>query len=118
MPVIRSLFRPAWWLPGPHPQTLWPSLFRRRPKLDLTARRLELPDGDFPDLAFGGEPNRLPRGYHSGETGDLQTVVKWLHREVAPVDSAIGFSLGGKVLPRQLMTKPHSERSTRPGSSR
>lgn len=43
-------FRPAWWLPGPHAQTLWPVLFRRRPRLALRRERLELPDGDFLDL--------------------------------------------------------------------
>lgn len=43
-------FRPAWWLPGPHAQTLWPVLFRRRPRPALRRERLELPDGDFLDL--------------------------------------------------------------------
>ncbi len=49
--VIRTAeFRPAWWLPGPHLQTLWGSLFRRRVPLLLRRERLELPDGDFIDL--------------------------------------------------------------------
>ena len=43
-------FRPAGWLPGPHAQTLWPGLCRRRPRLALRRERLELPDGDFLDL--------------------------------------------------------------------
>lgn len=43
-------FRPAWWLPGPHAQTLWPVLCRRRPRLSLRRERLDLPDGDFLDL--------------------------------------------------------------------
>jgi len=148
MPVVTSAFRPAWWLPGPHLQTLWPTLFRPRPVLPLETRRLELPDGDFLDLAFGGEPdgplvlvlhglegslkshyagnllaalanagfrtaflhfrgcsgvpNRLPRSYHSGETGDLQFVVDWLGKNHAPVDTVIGFSLGGNVLLKWL----------------
>ncbi|EXJ14371.1 hydrolase [Imhoffiella purpurea] len=51
--IVRSRFEPAWWLPGPHLQTLWPSLIRTRPSLDLTARRIELNDGDFIDLAIG-----------------------------------------------------------------
>jgi predicted alpha/beta-fold hydrolase len=45
-------FKPAWWLPGPHSQTLWPYLFRRRRKLKLKEERLELPDGDFIDLCW------------------------------------------------------------------
>lgn len=43
-------FRPAWWLPGSHAQTLWPALCRRRPRLALRRERVELPDGDFLDL--------------------------------------------------------------------
>jgi predicted alpha/beta-fold hydrolase len=50
--ITRSAFRPAWWLPGPHLQTLFPSLLRRRRLPPLTRERLELPDGDFLDLAW------------------------------------------------------------------
>ncbi len=52
MPIVKSEFKPAWWLSNPHLQTLWPTLFRRLPKLDLNAHRLELDDGDFLDLAL------------------------------------------------------------------
>ena len=48
--IVNSRFRPAWWLPGPHLQTLWPTLFRRRPRISFYRERLELPDGDFVDL--------------------------------------------------------------------
>jgi len=50
--IIQSAFRPAWWLPGPHLQTLFPSLFRQRRPPQLTRERLELPDGDFLDLEW------------------------------------------------------------------
>ena len=152
-----SGFRPAWWLPGPHLQTLWPALFRRRGKPRLVRERVELPDGDFLDLdwndldwndpdddadaplalllhglegssaspyAWGmlaafrrrgwpaavmhfrgcsGEPNRLARSYHSGETGDLAHVVEALARRAPgrPVFAA-GVSLGGNVLLKWL----------------
>ncbi|MFQ5937687.1 MAG: hydrolase [Acidiferrobacterales bacterium] len=43
-------FKPAWWCPGPHMQTLWSTLFRRGLDIELTEERLELPDGDFVDL--------------------------------------------------------------------
>ena len=47
-------FRPAWWVPGPHAQTLWGKLFRRVPaaRTEAHTRRLrwETPDGDFLDL--------------------------------------------------------------------
>lgn len=45
-------FTPAWWLPGPHAQTLYPTLTRRlKPPVDRM-ERIELPDGDFLDLAW------------------------------------------------------------------
>lgn len=43
-------FIPAWWLPSPHLQTLWPTLARHGPRPELQRERLELPDGDFLDL--------------------------------------------------------------------
>ena len=147
----RNRFRPAWWLPGPHLQTLWPALLRRRGKPALLRERIELGDGDFLDLdwndgagpttpvvlllhglegssaspyAWGllaafarrgwpaavmhfrgcsGEPNRLERSYHSGETGDLA----WLADEVGRRHPhrplfAVGVSLGGNVLLKWL----------------
>ena len=45
-------FEPAWWLPGPHLQTLWPVLFRPRAPLNGEQERVELPDGDFLDLLW------------------------------------------------------------------
>lgn len=51
----------------------------------------------------GGEMNRLPRFYHSGETGDPRWVLerlreRWPERPIG----ALGFSLGGNVLLRLL----------------
>lgn len=47
----KLLFKPAWWLPGPHMQTLWPALCRRELKsIVLKRERFELEDGDFVDL--------------------------------------------------------------------
>lgn len=51
--IVGSQFRPAWWLPGPHLQTLWPALLRSVAHVKLTRERLELPDGDFIDLDWG-----------------------------------------------------------------
>ncbi len=49
------------------------------------------------------EPNRLPRSYHSGETGDLAYVVDLLRRrEPATPLFVVGFSLGGNVLLKWL----------------
>ncbi|MBK7542192.1 MAG: hydrolase [Candidatus Competibacteraceae bacterium] len=63
----QPVFQPAWWLPGPHAQTLWPVLCRRRPRPPLRRERLELPDGDFLDLAWT-----------AGERGPIVLVVHGL----------------------------------------
>ncbi len=149
MPIIESAFEAAWWLPGPHAPTLWPSLFRHRPTLALHRERMELPDGDFLDLSWygkegaaivlllhglegslnshytrpllkilaeagylacmlhfrgcSGEPNRLPRSYHSGDSAELQTVTAHIHSSRGrPVHAIIGFSLGGNLLLKWL----------------
>jgi predicted alpha/beta-fold hydrolase len=51
---MRYPFKPAWWLPGAHLQTLWPALFRTRPAISIKRERVELPDGDFIDLDWSG----------------------------------------------------------------
>ncbi|MBF7729958.1 hydrolase [Pseudomonas sp. N040] len=50
-----------------------------------------------------GEPNLLPRGYHSGVSEDLATVIRHLQaaRPLAPL-FAVGYSLGGNVLLKYL----------------
>lgn len=51
----------------------------------------------------GGEANRLPRSYHSGDTADLACLVTELHRRhpARPLLAA-GFSMGGNVLLKWL----------------
>ncbi|MEY6433307.1 hydrolase [Thioalkalicoccus limnaeus] len=51
-----SDFKPAWWLPGAHLQTLWPTLVRRRISVAFPKRRIELADGDFIDLTCARVP--------------------------------------------------------------
>lgn len=150
--ITRSAFRPAWWLPGPHLQTLYPSLFRKRKAPALTRERFELADGDFIDIDWtqqadamrvlilhglegsleshytggllsaleragysaglmyfrgrSGEPNRLPRSYHSGDTGDLEEIMQRLTRRHGNSKIAVvGYSLGGNVLLKWLGEK-------------
>ena len=147
--ITESAFRPAWWLPGAHLQTLYPSLLRRRTAPALQRQRVELADGDFVDIDWtalagrprilvlhglegaldshycgallgrlaregyqagllyfrgrSGEPNRLARSYHSGDTADLDFVMRLLGKSAATrVTAAIGFSLGGNVLLKWL----------------
>lgn len=51
---MSTTFKPAWWLPGPHLQTLWNPLWRKPPSLQRERERLWLEDGDFLDLDWHG----------------------------------------------------------------
>ena len=73
MPIIQSDFRPAWWLPGAHAQTVWPSLFRRRILPPITWERVELEDGDFIDLAWSGPAGGRIVLFLHGLEGSLQS---------------------------------------------
>ncbi|WP_419787413.1 YheT family hydrolase [Pseudodesulfovibrio sp.] len=55
----------------------------------------------------GGEPNLLPRSYHSGETGDLHTIITH-SLETGEYDSVvlIGFSMGGNQILKYLGEAP------------
>lgn len=58
-----------------------------------------------------GEPNRLPIGYHSGFTQDLEYFTRLLkQRESATPLAAVGYSLGGSVLLKWLGESPNSGR--------
>ncbi len=46
-------FQPAWWLPGPHAQTIWPAVFRPVPPVPLSCEPVALPDGDHVRLYWG-----------------------------------------------------------------
>ena len=52
--IVRSAFRPHPLLRPAHLQTILGSLARPLPRLTPTVERLDLPDGDFVDLAFVG----------------------------------------------------------------
>jgi predicted alpha/beta-fold hydrolase len=73
MPLVEtSTYRPPFWLPNGHAQSIYPALFRKVPGVTYQRERLMLPDGDFLDLdwRFAGEkgegsrekefPNKLP----------------------------------------------------------
>jgi predicted alpha/beta-fold hydrolase len=147
MPELRSTFRPAWWLPGPHLPTVWGKFGRQRPPVHDRLERVATPDGDHitlarmgqirPDVphllvlhglegkitakyAHGlldqarrigwsgdlmmfrtcdGEVNSARRLYHSGETTDVDFIVKEkLLREHPRLRlMVVGVSLGGNV---------------------
>jgi uncharacterized protein len=131
--------------------TIWPAVLRRRVPLVTRTERFELPDGDYVDLAWvgdpdpaapvvaifhglegsidsgyvrgvlqaiaargwrgvlmhfrgcSGEPNRLARGYHAGDTGDARVFLAELKRRYprAPL-GAVAYSLGGNMLLKYL----------------
>ncbi len=60
--IIKSDFKPAWWLNNAHVQTLYPTLTRRLQAPVNLFERLELTDGDFLDLAWANNniPNDAP----------------------------------------------------------
>lgn len=58
-----------------------------------------------------GEPNRLPIGYHSGFTQDLEYFTGLLkQREPQTALAAVGYSLGGNVLLKWLGESPNARR--------
>ncbi len=61
-PYDSLAFTPAWWVPGPHPQTLWGKLARRI-SLPSTGylERWDTPDGDFLDVFRVPAPSGAPR---------------------------------------------------------
>lgn len=156
-------FAPAWFLPGPHFQTVWGRISRPRRLVSLRRELIETPDGDElvldhldaaePSpvhfvLMHGLEgssasvyiqgilaviarrgysatamnfrscardprnvtrmlPNRRPRFYHSGDTGDFDFVVQLLADRM-PQQRLVAFggSLGGNVLLKWLGEHP------------
>jgi predicted alpha/beta-fold hydrolase len=156
-------FAPAWFLPGPHLQTVWGRITRSRRAVTFRRELLETPDGDeivldhvdrrvdsplhfvlmhglegssysvyvqgvLAALARHGHgatainfrscardprnlsvmlPNRRPRFYHSGETGDFDCVVRTLAARMPDRRfAAFGASLGGNVLLKWLGENP------------
>jgi len=68
------------------------------------ARRFRKADWDVVLINFrscSGELNRLPRSYHSGETGDLAFVLENVFQKYDEI-ALVGFSLGGNVILKYL----------------
>lgn len=74
----RSTYRAPAWLPGPHAQTIWPSLFAPKEHVGYARQRWNAPDGDFIDVDF----------LDTGGTGTPDA------RGARPVDAAGAGSLG------------------------
>lgn len=55
---LESKFKPAWWLTNAHLQTMAAKLFRRNHQLSTMSETIELPDGDFIDIAWTEQPSK------------------------------------------------------------
>jgi predicted alpha/beta-fold hydrolase len=156
-------FAPAWFLPGPHFQTIWGRITRSRRLVQFRRELLETPDGDElvldhvdaaepspvhflllhglegssysvymqgilsviarhgysatainfrscardPQNITRSLPNRRPRFYHSGETGDFDYIANTLAARLPQTQLvAFGGSLGGNVLLKWLGEHP------------
>src|SRR5947209_1676700 len=56
-----GVFRPLWWLPGAHLQTVWRTVTHRRPLVPVRRERLETPDGDELWIDHVDGPAAAPR---------------------------------------------------------
>ncbi len=71
--IIKSNFKPAWWLKNSHLQTLWASKVRRNKPYPYQSETLELPDGDFVELAWNqADSKKLVCLFH-GLEGSLKS---------------------------------------------
>lgn len=61
-PFTPRPFRPAWWLPGPHAQTIGGRYVRPPHGVHYRRERVETPDGDFLDLDFATVDGAPPAG--------------------------------------------------------
>jgi uncharacterized protein len=142
-------YAPARWLPHPHLQTVYASVFARAPEVPYRRERWDTPDGDFVDVDFvdgpegtpsvhlfhglegssrshyarvlmdavrargwrgsvlnfrgcSGELNRRPRAYHSGDSEEIDWVVRRMRGRTGGPFHAVGVSLGGNAFLKWL----------------
>ena len=75
--LISSHFKAAWWLTNRHMQTIAAKWLRRNEKLNTLIETIELPDGDFIDIAWTEKP----------QADNSQPIVVILHGLEGSVDS-------------------------------
>jgi predicted alpha/beta-fold hydrolase len=72
--LIKTTFKPAWWLKNPHLQTLYPALLRKTAAPALRRERLMTPDNDFLDIDWCGMSDKPLVILLHGLTGSSQSV--------------------------------------------
>jgi predicted alpha/beta-fold hydrolase len=81
--VVESDFRPAWWLPGAHAQTIGAQVRRAIP-LPLEWEEFTLPDGDFLELGWTGPAEGPVVALIHGLGGSFESVhIRGLARAMA-----------------------------------
>ncbi|MFD2165414.1 hydrolase [Thalassotalea euphylliae] len=55
--ITESSFKPAWWLPSAHLQTILAKYLKKSQHVSLLTQTLDTPDGDFIDIAWTEIPN-------------------------------------------------------------
>lgn len=149
------VYRPPWWLPEGHSQTIMAARWANKPSVYYHRVRWNTPDGDFIDLDFtepteqaakhqtlwvlfhglegcsrshyslavmnqarmagalgvvvhfrgcSGENNWMPRAYHSGDSPEMDWILRRLREQLPAVEHmhVTGVSLGGNVLLKWL----------------
>lgn len=71
--LIKSTFKPAWWLHNAHLQTLYPALLRHPPSPSIKRERLITTDNDFIDIDFCGTGQQPLVILLHGLTGSAQS---------------------------------------------
>ncbi len=111
-PASGAAFTPAWWCRGPHLQTLWPHLFRHRPRPRYRRERLELPDGDFLELDWCGPatPDPLVVILHGLEGSSSSHYVRALAHNLARcgIPSVVMHQRGCSGVPNRLARFYHA----------
>lgn len=81
--LIKTTFKPAWWLKNHHCQTLYPSLLRKTASPLLRRERLITADNDFLDIDWCGEGDKPLVILLHGLTGSSQSsYIKGLQAEL------------------------------------
>jgi uncharacterized protein len=101
--VATPPYSPAWWLRGPHLQTLWGKFFRRVNEVPSRRIRWDTPDGDFLDLRRVDAPDGRPRmlllhGLEGGEHSHyVSGVLADAHRRGWGADLMVFRSCGTEI---------------------
>lgn len=77
--IVKSRFKPAWWLRNRHLQTIFPNTFRPLPRMEFRRERVELPDGDFVDADWTtGESGPIVILLHGLEGSRKSRYAAWM----------------------------------------